>query len=187
MEWLKQLLAENNVTLTDEVMTKIQSEVPKHFVAKADFNAKLDELKGANDLLATRDADIEALKTAAGSSDELKNSLTALQTKYEDDTKTLKEQLSKTKLDSSIELALMKANAKNPKAVKALLDAEKITLNENGEIEGLTEQLDTIIKDNDYLFGDVVPAGTGKNDPTTNNDGPTTLNEAVRQALYPEK
>lgn len=93
----------------------------------------------------------------------------------------------------AIDLALTKAGAKNNKAVKALLDDTKITVNEKGEVVGLTEQLDAVRKDADYLF----EAKAGQDNPNTNNNpnkpsfgngnqsgsSGNTADEAVRRAF----
>ncbi|HHV32236.1 MAG TPA: hypothetical protein GXX74_07500 [Clostridiales bacterium] len=56
-------------------------------------------------------------------------------------------------LDSRVETALLAAKAKNTKAVRALLDESKISL--DGEnVLGLNEQLEALKKDASYLFGE---------------------------------
>lgn len=72
-----------------------------------------------------------------------------------DDQKSSYETQLKAKDDAFNEYRLMQAlkdgKAKNPKAVKSLLDYTKLTFNED-TIEGLDEQLAAIKKDNDYMF-----------------------------------
>lgn len=74
--------------------------------------------------------------------------------------------------------ALKDGKAKNPKAVKALLDLTKLTFNPDS-IDGLEEQLNTIKQDNDYMFdipANAVQKGTGgfpaANSNTTSNNQP---------------
>ena len=63
---------------------------------------------------------------------------------------------------------MVKANAKNPRAVKALLTVEELKLGDKGNIEGLDAQLETIKAENDFLFEPDKPApkvvlgGSGK-------------------------
>ena len=66
-------------------------------------------------------------------------------------------QLASLKFDHALDSALTSAKAKNPKAVQALLSKDVLKLNEDGTILGLKEQLETIQKDNDYLFASDVP------------------------------
>lgn len=61
-------------------------------------------------------------------------------------------QLAALKFDHSLEGALTSAKAKNAKAVKALLQADALKLQEDGSILGLKEQLEKIKAENDYLF-----------------------------------
>ncbi len=62
-----------------------------------------------------------------------------------------------TKTDYEIQLALQQAGALNYKTVLPLLDREKITL-KDGKIDGITDQLEAIQKDNAYLFQAAEPA-----------------------------
>lgn len=56
------------------------------------------------------------------------------------------------RLDNAVELALSGANAKNTKAVRALLDMSKVTMGEDGKLSGLDEQLSELKKSADYMF-----------------------------------
>lgn len=66
-------------------------------------------------------------------------------TKYDTD-------MAKEKKNSAIKLAVLGAKPRNEKALMALIDTEAIKLNDDGSLTGLTEQLDNIKKDNDFLF-----------------------------------
>ena len=57
----------------------------------------------------------------------------------------------KKEFERELNQALIKAAAKNVKALKALLDISKITF-ENGELCGLSEQIDKLKKENGFLF-----------------------------------
>ena len=61
------------------------------------------------------------------------------------------DKLYKLQFDYALDGALSGAKAKNIKAVKALLDMEKIKF-ENDSLTGFDEQLKQIKTDNDYLF-----------------------------------
>ena len=89
--------------------------------------------------------DVDAIKAAA---DDYKAKFEKAQT---DSTA----QLASLKFDHALESALTGAKARNPKAVQALLNRELLKLNDaDGSIVGLSEQIETIKKDNDYLFAD---------------------------------
>ena len=55
--------------------------------------------------------------------------------------------------DSAVEMAILQAKGKNTKAIKALLDMEKITLKEDGVLDVL--DLEELKKTDSYLFEDV--------------------------------
>lgn len=77
--------------------------------------------------------------------------LEAKNTELTNTIETMKKEASNKEFNSALESALKEAKIKDSKLVKALLDNEKIKLNE-GKLEGLNEQLEAIKKDYDYLF-----------------------------------
>jgi len=90
-------------------------------------------------------------------------------------------QISQVKFDAALGDALKGAKAKNPATVKALLKHDLLKLNEaDGSISGLKEQLENIVKENDYLFESDVPTPAivaGANNKSVNLDAVT---EAAR-------
>lgn len=94
------------------------------------------------------------------------------------------------KMEYAIEDTVRSYKAKNVKAVVALLDRSKITY-DNGELGGVTDQLDALVKgeDTSFLFGgsSTAPSGTHLSNPPTGGNGnvPTSANfaEAVAKAL----
>jgi hypothetical protein len=80
------------------------------------------------------------------------------------------------KMDYAMKVALK--DAKDPKEVLPHLDMNKIKLNDDGTLSGMTEQLEPIMKDRAYLFnqpGAPEPGGTPGLNPGAN--GPTTSAE----------
>lgn len=92
----------------------------------------------------------------------------------------------------AIEKSVRDAKAKNVKAVTALLDMEKITY-KDGELSGITEQLETLKggEDTSFLFGESklpTPTGTNINNPPAGTNGsnpPTSKNlaDAIAKAI----
>ncbi len=62
------------------------------------------------------------------------------------------------KLSFATEKALMKAGARNIKAVGSLLEREKISLDETGKLIGADEQIEAIKQSDPYLFESAEPA-----------------------------
>lgn len=160
MNWLREILQAKGIEVTDEIIADVQKEAAKHVIPKTEFNLKLEEIKGLKGQLEQRDADMEDLKTKASSADDLTTQLTSLQEKYTKDTDDLQAQLKQTKFDSALDVALAGSGARNTKALRALLDMDKISY-EGDELKGFSEQLETIKADNDYLFESAKPGATG--------------------------
>ncbi len=122
------------------------------------------QLEESKKQLTERDNQLEQLKNDSQASEQLKVRITELETQnkktaeeYEDKIKQqdddYKAKLEKQKFDSALELALRDGKAKNPKAVKALLDTEKIKL--DGEsLLGFEDQLKVLRESDPYLFGE---------------------------------
>lgn len=71
--------------------------------------------------------------------------------KYEKDIKKLSDELLKKEFDYKLELLIRDEKPKNTKALKALIDLDKIVY-ENGVISGFAEQIEKLKKEESYLF-----------------------------------
>lgn len=80
-----------------------------------------------------------------------KDKYASLKTKYEKETEKLLGETENIKKTFAIELALKEEKPRNTKALKALLDLDAITY-ENGVLNGLSEQLSEIRRENGFLF-----------------------------------
>lgn len=169
MDFLKDILGEELFSSVSGKINAFNKANPDKPVKLADLSsggyvdknkyADMETLaNGYKSQIAQRDKDIAELKKQTGNG-ELQGRLDALQKKYDDDTASLTEQLKQTKFSSALDLALAGSGAKNTKALRGLLDMDKIKL-ENDELTGFSEQLEQIRADNDYLFeAQKTPAG----------------------------
>lgn len=167
MEFLKSIFGDKALTyadlekaLKDSKDIKLANLATGKYVDKDKFDKA--ELK-ANDLetqLTTANDTIKGFKDL--DVEGLKKGVADWEKKYNDDTTALNQKLVNQTKSSKIEIALLGAKAKNTKAVKALLDEEKISLDGDNLI-GVNEQLEAIKKENDYLFDD----GKAQNPPAT--------------------
>ena len=151
------------IGLNDEQIRSVMAEYGKEInplkqaqtTAEQERNslkAQLDEVNGQL---------TEAQKKAEKGSD-LQSQLKDLQKQFDESKTNAEKQLQATKKDYEISAAIDKAGAKNAKAVKALLDTEKVNFDDNGKLIGLSEQLEAVKGDNDFLFADTNEGGSGK-------------------------
>lgn len=139
-----------------EKVLSANAEQLKGFIPKVRFDEVNNAKKQAEKDLSERDKQLETLKNSTGDVETLKNTIKQLQ----DENKASKEQyeanISKIKLDNAIDNALGIAKAKNSRAVKALLDMEKIKF-ENDNLSGLDEQLKALkeAEDSKFLFEEI--------------------------------
>lgn len=140
--------------LTEELATSVMKELDGNYIPKARFNEVNTELKQAKDQVKERDSQLETLKKNVGDSEELKKQIEVLQ----NDNKTKDEahaaEIKQIKIDAAVDKALADAKAKNPKAVKALLDLAKAEISDDGTIKGLDAQIKTLseAEDSKFLF-----------------------------------
>lgn len=145
MEFLKEVFGSEALTY-DQLAEKL----------KGSTTIKLGNLAGGAYVGADK---YKALETkVTGLEEQLRAANTKLEG-YDPEWKTKAEQAAKdaearvaaVQFDTALEAALSAAKAKNPKTVKALLNMDGLKLSD-GQIIGLKEQLESIQKDNDFLF-----------------------------------
>lgn len=95
--------------------------------------------------------DLKTLQKDNDDNETLKQTIKDLQKQNADAKAEYEQQLVGMQRDSAIEKALATSGAKNTKAVKALLDADKIVF-KDGELSGLAEQLEAYKQSDPYMF-----------------------------------
>ena len=170
MDWLKELLKKAGIPedKLDSTITDINKELPKHFIPKDKYNETAEAKKKLETDIQARDTQLEELKKAAGSNEELKKQIETLQTENKKAGEEWQAKVVKMQLDFAIEKALTTAKAKNAKAVKALLDMDKVKL-DGEQLLGLDDQLKELQKSDAYLFGESGKVGSGTNPPGAGN------------------
>jgi predicted nuclease with TOPRIM domain len=186
-DFLKNLGIEDK-ELIDKILDENSADIGKAKGELENYKNKVTELEES---IKSKDTEIETLTKEKGNVEELNNKIKDLEsenTKLKTDLDTEVSKLTKT---HAIENGVRDAKAKNVKSVIALLDLDKITM-ENGELKGLSEQLDTLTKgeDTSFLFGNTdgnPPAGANPHNPPGNPGGtpPTSMNlgDAIAKAL----
>ena len=170
MDWLKEILKKAGIPedKLDSTITDINKELPKYFIPKDKYNEVAEAKKKLEADIAERDKQLEDLKKAAGSNEELKKQIEQLQADNKKAGEEWQAKMAQMQLDFAIEKALTAAKAKNAKAVKALLDLEKVKL-DGEQLLGLDDQLKELQKSDAYLFGESGKVGSGTNPPGAGN------------------
>lgn len=192
-EFLKQLGIEDK-DLIDKILDENSADIGRAKTEVDDLKSQVTTLQGQ---LNKKTSEFDTLKESTKDYEDLSKQIKQLeldkaqlttdnaQLKVDLDTKVA--QLQKT---HAIETSVRDAKARNVKAVLAQLDMDKITL-KDGELSGLTEQLDALKSGEDtaFLFGENNGlSGTHPSNPPSGGNGGNppasgSLAEAVAKAL----
>jgi hypothetical protein len=159
MDKLKELLGEELFKQVSEKLKdgKFVFGESDTFIPKSRFDEVNNEKKELKTQLGLRDSQITELQTKFKTNEELAKELDnykSLNTKAEQEFNT---KLQQVKFDYELNQALAKANVRNTKAAKALLELDKIKL-ENDTLVGLDEQLKVLQEKETYLFATKEPS-----------------------------
>lgn len=146
--------------MTQELMQRLGIQSPETAEKVEQFLLALEE---RNRLLTEKSAALEREKTLA------------------------EEALQNAKKIAAMEKAILEADGKNAKAILALIDADEVTMNEKGELEGL--DLEAVKAEAPYLFNEKEEKtkGTGfqaaytKKKTTKENEIAQTFRKALRR------
>lgn len=184
-EFLKEL------GLEDEAIDSIMKEHGKtvnDIKEKADkvdgLQSQIEDLQGQ---IKERDTQLEDLSEKAKNNKELTAEIDRLKEENENAANEWKEKLEKQAFDFKLEKTLSDNKAKNPKAVKALLDIDSIKL--DGEtLLGLDDQLKALQESDGYLFGEDEPAGLRGRQPHPGNPEPKGITrDDINKMSYKER
>lgn len=134
-----------------------------NFIPKSRFNEVNEAKKELDKLLKERDMQLEQLSKNNKDSEELTKQIKDLQALNKQTADEYENKISKMQFDHALDGALTGAKCKNIKALKALLDIENIKY-QDGKLEGLQDQLNTLKESDGYLFDlEQAPGGRGFN------------------------
>ena len=162
---LKDILKKHGVE--DQVIENIFSDMAEgkvYITKEQNIEERYSKVKNQkNELdkqLADRDKQIEELMKNNSSNTELLNQLEALKQENLNSKNEYESKISKLEFNYALDKALLGAKCRNTTALKALLRLDDIKMNE-GKLEGLEEQLETLRENDGYLFEEVQGANTG--------------------------
>ena len=142
--------------LSEEQVEKVLSanaEQLKGFIPKSRFDEVNNTKKQLEKDLKDRDVQLENLKNSSGDVETMKQTIENLQRDNKAAKDNFEAELAKFKLESAIDTTLLGSNAINTRAVKALLDMDKIKL-DGDVLIGINEQLEALktAEDSKMLF-----------------------------------
>ncbi|OTA75222.1 hypothetical protein BHL79_05605 [Limosilactobacillus reuteri] len=141
--------------LSEEQINFVMAQNGKDVNALNDkINGLTSERDGLQKQIDDRDEQLTTLKKSAKDNEELQSQIKQLQDENKTAKQNYQDQLAKQNKSFKIEGALRDAKAKNIKTVLPLIDTEKVSVNDDGTLNGLSEQLDNIKQDNGFLFGE---------------------------------
>ena len=162
---LKDILKKHGVE--DQVIENIFSDMAEgkvYITKEQNIEERYSKVKNQkNELdkqLADRDKQIEELMKNNSSNTELLNQLEALKQENLNSKNEYESKISKLEFNYALDKALLGAKCRNTTALKALLRLDDIKMNE-GKLEGLEEQLETLRENDGYLFEEVPGVNTG--------------------------
>lgn len=153
MEELKKLLGEDLFNQVIEALGDKKLLIDDgSFIPKARFDQVNDEKKELKKMIDERNQQLEGLKAQVKDSEELTKQIEDLQKQNEQTKSDYEQKLEGQKFDFAVEQALSKSEAKNVKAVKALLDLESVKM-DGDKLLGLEDQVKDLKEKEPYLFG----------------------------------
>lgn len=147
-----------------KILKAYQDSLKDRYVPIERFNEVNEEKKELKTQIEDRDKQLKELKIKAAGNEELTTKITELETLNNQTKEEYETKIVALRKETSIELKLKDEKAKNIKAVKALLDLEKVSLDGDNLI-GLDEQLKALKEKESYLFGEDTIKGRGANPP----------------------
>lgn len=129
---------------------------------KEKFDAVNNDNKELKGQLKQRDTQLEDLKTKATGNEALTQQLNDLKTQNEKAATEYQQKLDSQAFDHALDRAITGAKGKNPKAIKALLDTEKLKL-DGEKILGFDDQIKGLKESEKYLFDEQSSNNRGAN------------------------
>lgn len=137
--------------LSEEQATAVLKEVGNTHVTLTRFNEVNEAKKRLEVDLKDRDKQLVEISKNNKDNTDLQSQIQALQDANKLAIENHNNELSRIKLENALDMALAGAKGRNPKAIKALLDMDKIKVDEEG-LKGLEEQLASLKSNESYLF-----------------------------------
>lgn len=143
--------------LMDEVISNIlesQKKKMENYVLKSEHDNVKNELESEKQKVKDRDETIKKLKTFEGTAAELQAKVDGLNKELKTKDEDYEKNLNAQKKESAIKFGVMnfESAVQDLDMVVGLIDKEKVTIDKDGKIIGLDEQLKDLQKNKAFLF-----------------------------------
>lgn len=134
-----------------------------NFIPKSRFNEVNEAKKELEKQISDRDKQLKDLSSKVQGNEELTKQIEQLQLSNKQTKDDYENKIASIQFNYALDSALAGAKCKNSKALKALLDMDNIKYQE-GKLEGLESQIESLQKEASYLFDiESNPGGKGFN------------------------
>ena len=164
MKNISAILTELGITLTDEQKTSIDKQVAENYKTVADYDKQKDKLTNAEDKVKTLTESLDKFKDV--NVEELSKTVTDLKEQLKKKDDDYAAQIADRDFSEIVKDSIAKANGKNAKAIKALLDIDTLkgSKNQAKDIEDAIKAL-AEAEDSKMLFGEPEPTVVSKTTP----------------------
>lgn len=142
---------------TDKVLNKYHDGIKEYKDSAEKVKTLEAETTSLKEQISQRDKDLKELKKVDAK--ELETKIAELEEKNKTMQETHDKEMSETRKNLMLENSLMKANVKNSKAIRGMLDLDKITI-DGDELTGLEDQIKALKESDSYLFNIEEPTKT---------------------------
>ncbi|APQ95785.1 phage scaffolding protein [Clostridium botulinum] len=163
MPRLSEILGESFKQIPEDIQKKykdIDFVDSSNYIEKKELVTANNSIKEYKKQLKERDTQLTDLQGKIKDNETLTKEIEDLKEKNKDTSKEYEDKLNKLNFDTKFEKAIAEYKAKNPKALRALLDMDKVKLVDDTFI-GLEEQVKSLKESDAYLFEIETPGGTG--------------------------
>lgn len=137
---------------TTEFEAELNKALAPDWTPKSVFNELNEKHKLTSSQLSDAQTQLETLKTKAGLSDEYKAQIEKMTSDHANAQADFEKQIANMKFDYALSSALSASKARDAKLVQTVLDKSKLSLKDDGSIDGLDEQLKAVKESHSYLF-----------------------------------
>lgn len=164
MKNISAILTELGITITDEQKTSIEKQVAENYKTVADYDKQKDKLTNAEDKVKTLTESLDKFKDV--NVEELSKTVTDLKEQLKKKDDDYAAQIADRDFSEIVKDSIAKANGKNAKAIKALLDIDTLkgSKNQSKDIEDAIKALSEA-EDSKMLFGEPDPTVVSKTTP----------------------